>query len=101
MNSYQLPTPFAATLDGFLRSLVAKNRTLATVSGYRIDLTQFLTWLAENTPAKAPADVSRSDITEYLAERGQAGISGLSRARNLAVIREYFRYLLDAGAIKR
>jgi integrase/recombinase XerC len=101
MDTYKLPTPLAATFDGFIRSLVAKNRTPATLYGYRIDLTQFLTWLAENTTAKAPGDVTRTDVSEYLAERGQAGISGMSRARNLAVIREYFRYLADAGTIKR
>jgi integrase/recombinase XerC len=43
--------------------------------------------------------MTRADVTEYLAERGQAGVCGLSRARNLAAIKEYFRYLVDAGVI--
>jgi site-specific recombinase XerC len=38
-------------------------------------------------------------VTEYLAERGVSGLSGLSRARNLAAIKEYFRYLVDAGTL--
>jgi site-specific recombinase XerC len=38
-------------------------------------------------------------VTEYLAERGVSGLSGLSRACNLAAIKEYFRYLVDAGTL--
>ena len=99
MNSTPLPLPFAATLDSFLRSLVAKNRTPATLTSYRSDVGAFLTWLCENTPCGHPQDVTRTDITEYLAERGQMGVSGLSRARNLAAIKEYFRYLVETGVI--
>src|SRR6266508_2039423 len=99
MTTTPLPLPFTATLDSFIRSLVAKNRTPATLTGYRSDLCGFLTWLCENTPCGHPQDVSRADVTEYLAERGQAGVSGLSRARNLAAIKEYFRYLVEVGTI--
>src|SRR5918997_5400277 len=99
MNSTPLPLPFQATLQNFMRSLVAKNRTPATLTGYRSDVGSFLSWLCENTPCGHPQDVTRADVTEYLAERGQAGVCGLSRARNLAAIKEYFRYLVDAGVI--
>lgn len=100
MTSTPLPMPFAATLDSFIRSLVAKNRTSATLTGYRSDLRSFLTWLCENTPCAHPQEVTRGDITEYLAERGAAGVSGISRARNLASIKEYFRFLVDAGMLQ-
>src|SRR5215211_8949354 len=93
-------TPFPATLASFLRSLVAKNRTPATLSSYRSDVGGFLAWLCENTPCGQPQEVSRGDVTEYLAERGQAGVCGLSRARNLAAVKEYFRYLVDAGIVQ-
>src|SRR5918998_205251 len=95
MNSTPLPLPFEATLESFIRSLVAKNRTPATLAGYRSDVGNFLAWLCENTPCGQPQEVTRADICEYLAERGQAGVSGLSRARNLAAIKEYFRYLVE------
>lgn len=39
--------------------------------------------------------MERADITEYLASLAARGISGLSRARKLAAIREFFRYLVD------
>src|SRR5215216_1872486 len=100
MNSTPLPLPFQATLESFLRSLVAKNRTPATLTGYRSDLRSFLSWLCDNTPCGQPQDVTRADITEYLAERGAAGVCGLSRARNLAAIKEYFRYLVEAGLVQ-
>ena len=99
MNSTLLSLPFAATLDSFIRSLVAKNRTPATLASYRSDVGGFLSWLCETTPCAHPQEVTRTDVTEYLAERGQAGVSGLSRARNLAAIKEYFRYLVDAGTV--
>ena len=99
MSTIPLPLPFAASLESFIRSLVAKNRTPATLTSYRSDVGSFLSWLCDNTPCGHPQEVSRTDVTEYLAERGAAGISGLSRARNLAAIKEYFRYLVDAGAI--
>jgi site-specific recombinase XerD len=99
MTSTPLPVPFTATLESFIRSLVAKNRTPATLTGYRSDVSNFLAWLCENTPSGHPQDVTRTDVTEYLAERGQMGVSGLSRARNLAAIKEYFRYLVNADII--
>ncbi len=100
MNSTPLPLPFAASLQNFMRSLVAKNRTPATLTSYRSDVGAFLSWLCENTPCGHPQEVSRADITEYLAERGAAGVSGLSRARNLAAIKEYFRYLVETGQVQ-
>jgi site-specific recombinase XerD len=99
MTSTPLPTPFTATLESFIRSLVAKNRTPATLTGYRSDVGNFLSWLCDTTPCGHPQEVTRADATEYLAERGQAGVSGLSRARNLAAIKEYFRYLVEAGML--
>src|SRR5215216_5368252 len=82
MNSTPLPLPFQATLESFLRSLVAKNRTPATLTGYRSDLRRFLSWLCDNTPCGHPQDVSRADVTE-----------------NLAAIKEYFRYLVESGML--
>ena len=99
MNTTSLPLPFAVSLESFIRSLVAKNRTPATLTSYRSDVGGFLSWLCQTTPCGQPQEVTRTDVTEYLAERGQAGVSGLSRARNLAAIKEYFRYLVDAGTV--
>jgi site-specific recombinase XerD len=82
-----------STLALFLRTLEGKNRSRATIQAYQIDLNQFLDWLREtNVTIDAPADVARLDITEYLAFLSERGLSGVSRARKVAAIREYFRF---------
>ncbi len=81
-------------LEAFLRALEGKNRSVATRVAYRADVAQFIGWLhSSNIVATTPTDVTKTDISEYLAHLGQRGISGLSRARKLAAIREYFRFL--------
>lgn len=81
-------------LDSFLRTLEGKNRSPSTLLAYKTDLRQFLSWLhANNAVATTPAEVEKADISEYLAALGQRGVSGVSRARKLAAIREYFRFL--------
>ncbi len=88
------------TLSHYLQTLIGKNRSTATITAYRTDLSQFLTWLREtNITINTPADVERLDITEYLAHLAERGLSGISRARKLAAIREYFRFAQIEGLI--
>ena len=62
---------------------------------YQTDLTQLFTWLLENdVTVSAPTHVSRGHILEYLACLAHQGRSGVSRARKLAAIREYFKDLI-------
>jgi site-specific recombinase XerD len=91
-----------STLDLFLRTLDAKNRSRATMQAYRTDLSQFITWLREtNITIDGPSDIERLDVTEYLAHLAGRGLSGVSRARKLAAIREYFRFAQLEGLIDR
>jgi integrase/recombinase XerC len=95
------PTPVVAdhqtlkkSLAAFLRALEGRNRSSATVRAYQTDLLQFFIWLEENNLAAThPSKVERADITEYLSSLAQRKVSGVSRARKLAAVREYFRYL--------
>src|SRR5712691_7874249 len=81
-----------SALERFLTALEARNRSDATLDAYRGDLAQFFAWLRANNAAVATLDqVERVDISEYLAELGRNKISGVSRARKLAAIRELFR----------
>ena len=85
-----------------MRSLEAKNRSQATISAYRTDLLQFVIWLMENNyAAVSPERIEKLDITEYLASLSRHGLSGVARARKLAAVREYFRYLVEHGIIDR
>src|SRR3712207_4822028 len=88
----QLPTAFAESREAFLRGLVGKNRSEATLRAYRTDIGQFVGFLTgTNGCIASPADVTRTDVSEYLAALGQRGLSGVTRARKLAALREYFR----------
>jgi integrase/recombinase XerC len=95
---------FSPALDDalrkFLRMLAAANKSQATITAYRTDLTQFLTFLQETNLAVAqPADIRRDDLAEYLATLADQGRSGITRARKLAAMREFFRFLEADGLI--
>jgi site-specific recombinase XerD len=80
--------------------LAAANKSPATITAYRTDLTQFLTFLAEtNVTVAQPADIRRDDLAEYLASLADQGRSGITRARKLAAIREFFRFLEADGLV--
>jgi integrase/recombinase XerC len=100
--SNNTPPAFAAALTRFLLVLEGRNRSGATLGAYRSDLTQFFAWLAQtNVAATAPERVERADVTDYLAHLSRRGISGLSRARKLAALREFFRYLEGEGVVAK
>lgn len=95
-------SPLEDALEAFLRTLDGKNRSQATIRAYQADLLQFLDFLREsNYTAEDPADVTREDVTEYLSHLANLGLSGVSRARKLAAVREYFRFLEGNGSIGR
>ena len=93
-NAPKLTDSFDVTLAAFLRSLLAENRSDATILAYKTDILQFTQWLGDNTLVSAPTGVTRTDIAEFLAELGQAAVSGQSRARKLAALRSYFGFLV-------
>lgn len=72
------------------------------MKAYRIDLYQFIIWLKENNlAATSPDRIEKADITEYLIYLARQGLSGKSRARKLAAVREYFRYLIHHDLITK
>jgi integrase/recombinase XerC len=90
------------TLATFLTSLTGKNRSAATVQAYQTDIQQFIQWLhATNIVVVSPVQVARLDMTEYLSSLAARKLSGVSRARKVAALREYFRYLVDHALIEK
>src|SRR5215212_5882180 len=88
-------------LADFLQALAGKNRSAATSRAYQTDIHQFITWLHENNiVVLSPTHVERADITEYLAFLAERRLSGVSRARKVAALREYFRNLVDHGQLQ-
>ncbi|MDP9469164.1 MAG: tyrosine-type recombinase/integrase [Chloroflexota bacterium] len=92
--------PFAAAIERFLRTQEGRNRSPQTLRAYRSDLTQLATWLRTDNPLLVdPGDVTGEDLNAYLADLGRRGLSGVSRARKLTAIREFFRFLRLAGVV--
>lgn len=96
------PITVEEAIKAFTTELEAKNRSSATIAAYRCDLAQFANFLKQtNYTADMVSRVRRVDISEYLAELGREGVSGVTRARKLAAIRELFRFLEASGGIYR
>ncbi|MBK9944896.1 MAG: tyrosine-type recombinase/integrase [Kouleothrix sp.] len=92
--------PIVQSIDAFLRCLEGKNRSEATRHAYETDLLQFYLWLKDNNSyASSPEKITKTDVTEFLTACARRGLSGVSRARKLAAIREYYRYLVDHEVI--
>lgn len=102
-TSNQLPVParFAEAIARFVRVQEGRNRSPQTLRAYRSDLAQLASWLhAENELLVDPVDVTTDDLTDFLAALAHRGVSGVSRARKLAAIREFYRSLRLSGAIE-
>lgn len=93
-------TTFDHAIVRFLRTQEGRNRSAQTIRAYRSDLTQLATWLREdNQLLTDPADVTNEDLHEFLARLAREGRSGVSRARKLAAIREFYRFLKRSGVV--
>ena len=96
------PSPLAQDLPRFLNALQGRNRSEATIRAYSSDLHQFSGWLSENNLAiHHAADVTRTDVVDFLADLGRRDVTGVSRARKLAALRELFRHLQNEGRIDK
>ncbi len=96
----EIPTALTTTLTQYLNNLQARNTSEHTITAYRTDVTQFFTWLAENdSTVTTPQHISRSHIIDYLSYLADQGRSGVTRARKLAAIREYCKFLVDENRL--
>ena len=101
MSNSPLPSPFQDSIDRFLRAQEGRNRSPQTIRAYRSDLSQMVRWLHDdNALLVDPIDVTTDDLNEFLAHLASNGITGVSRARKLAAIREYFRFLKVTNSIE-
>jgi site-specific recombinase XerD len=91
---------FSQTLEQFLSDLSGKNRSSLTIRCYGIDCQQFFSWIAENDLTVGhPSQITKSHLSEYLSSLSDHGLSGRTRARKLAAIKEYFRFLVGQGIL--
>ncbi len=91
-----LPT----TIADYTRSLTGRNISPHSITAYTTDLRQFISWIAEtDISVTHPDQVTRYHISEYLSFLASKGLTGVTRARKLASIREFFKYLTENGAL--
>lgn len=80
----------------FLQELAARNLSANTLTAYATDLRQFITWLhTTDGTVTRPDQVTKREITTYLASLGGRGLSGVTRARKLASLRSFFQCVVD------
>jgi integrase/recombinase XerC len=84
----------------FLKALAGNNFSKESIRAYSADLTQFLEFLTSirvdwNTPAK----ITRIDIVEFMNRLSGTRRTGTTRARKLASIRHFLKFLKDNDII--
>lgn len=79
-------------LDDF-KAYLLMERTLSpnTVSGYGTDVAHFLTFMQMNS--LCPQSLEESDITMFLNEISEMGVSPRTRARMIASLKAFFKFL--------
>ena len=93
---------FEETHKQFLRHLDGRNTSVNTMTAYATDVRQFIDWLREtDVSVSLPQDVTRSHISEYLSHLSDLGRTGVTRARKLAAIQEYFKFLVTTGHLEK
>jgi len=102
IRSTETGATFANTLTAFLRSLEGANLSAATIRAYETDVAQCLDSLRQtDMTLTGPDQVQRRHLQEHLAALGDRGLTGVTRARKVAAIRGYFRFLEDEQIIAK
>jgi site-specific recombinase XerD len=84
----------------FLNALSGNNFSGQSIRAYNADITQFIDFLQPirvdwNTPAK----ISRMDIVEFMNRLAGLKRTGTTRARKLASIRHFLKFLKENGVL--
>jgi integrase/recombinase XerC len=98
----QPPMTLEKGLAVFLDALTGKNRSQATIRAYQTDLLPFIHFLHDtNVLIATPQDVQKVDVLEYFSFLAKKDLTGVTRARKMSAIREYFRFLEGLGHIPK
>jgi site-specific recombinase XerD len=89
-------TQLSTSLTHYIKSLSGRNLSTHTATAYQTDIGQFLSFLTEtDVTVDSPVQITRTHILEYLSHLAGLGRSGVTRARKLAAIREYCKFLVS------
>lgn len=88
------------TIDSFLNYIrVERGLSSNTLEAYGRDLRLLAQFLQEKKKKPTLGQVTTSDITDFLIERGRGAVKSRTLARNLVVIRNLFRFALNERLI--
>jgi len=92
-----------AAIEAYLGHLKGeRDASVHTLRNYRVDLTQFLTYLRERAAdhdAPSPAAIDQLAIRGFVARLHGEKLARTSVARKLAALRSFFRYLCRQGVL--
>lgn len=92
----QTPAVLTISVERFIRTLCGRNLSTHTAIAYQTDLAQFLSFLTNNDgTVDSPAKITTTHISDFLSYLSGLGRSGVTRARKLAAIREYLKFLVE------
>lgn len=91
---------FGSLLDSFVLSLQAENRSPSTIRVYRYAALGFRDWLAAQERPTDPTQVTRQDVTGYIAHLLATQAEGTARAYHAALHR-WFEWMIDEEEITR
>ena len=90
---------FSRLIEQFLVHIgIERGLAKATVTAYESDIAKYIDWL-EARGIHEPDTVTKQDIEDYIAALDQAGESARSKARRLASIHEFHRFVLGQHAV--
>jgi integrase/recombinase XerC len=85
---------FRLWLDSFLLTLRAEHKSPRTIEKYGETVEQFASWLAERSPQTGPADVTRSQVREWIDHLLVSRSASTARTR-YAALAQFFRHLVE------
>ncbi|MFP4373626.1 MAG: tyrosine recombinase [Spirochaetaceae bacterium] len=94
----ELETRWSQRAQEYLAYLESvRNLTGATVSAYRRDIGDFLSWVGENQDEDD--DIDRDTVRAYVAHLSRNGFSRASINRMLSALKGFFRFLVKHGIL--
>lgn len=89
-------------LENFLTYLdMVENKSKNTISAYKRDLTDFVSWVETNLNCVAYSDLKKQDLLSFVMYRASHGDSPATRARKTSSLKTFFAYLTDNEVIER
>jgi integrase/recombinase XerC len=96
------PVPPYEQGEAFFRYLMAeRNYSPHTLKAYRVDLTEFVAFVAAAYPGRPPERCEKLMLRDYFAHVQQKNLRRSSVVRKIAVVRSFFKFLAREGVIEK